>query len=402
MAPPESVGDREAPRFLAYVKDQESHDTVTEVIDDMMLPFAEVRYGTTKDAAKAVDRRGGPRVLLADVDDSEVPLSDVESMLEVCEPAVKVIVVGRSASLGLFRELMRAGVTDYVVKPLTKDLVQRAVHVANTGEDPEHGRGRTGRVMAVMGVRGGVGASTLAASVGWTLASVQRRRVVLVDMDMHTGALGTLFNVRSGHALRNALEAPSQITQEQLERSVTRVSERLYLLDSEEPIGEPVEFDAEGADTLLDMLSQLFHFVIVDLPHSPDPLHQHLLREAQVRVLVAEPTVLAARDAMRRAALITLEAPGYRTYLILNRRWHPSSSDVAPEAFRKTVNKAVDFELPYGKGQVAAALNAGEPLAQRSGAVSRALRELAFELSGQGRKKQAGFFKRLRRLIPRG
>lgn len=402
MASPESVSDREAPRFLAYVNDKESHEAVTEVTEEMMLPYAEVRHGGTKDAAKAVDRRGSPRVLVVDVDDSEVPLSDVESVLEVCEPAVEVIVIGRSTSLGLFRELMRLGVTDYLVKPVTKDLVQRAVHVATTGEDPEHGRARTGRVVAVMGVRGGVGASTIAANVGWTLASVQRRRVVLVDMDMHTGALGIMLNVRSGHALRNALEAPDQITQEQLERSVTRVSDRLYLLDSEEPIGESIEFDAEGADTLIDTLSQLFHFVIVDLPHSPDPVHQHIQQNAQVRVLVAEPNVLAARDVMRRVAQLTHETSGHRLYLVLNHRWKGSGSDVAPNAFHKTANKAVDFEVPYGKASVAAAINAGEPLAQRDGPVSRALRELAQELSGQGRGKRSGVLGRLRRFLPGG
>jgi pilus assembly protein CpaE len=400
MAPPQSNGGDQAPQFLAYVKDKESYDTVSEVVDDMLLPYAEVRRGTTEDAAKAVDRRGAPRVLLVDVDDSEVPLSDIDSLLEVCEPAVRVIVVGQSASLGLFRELMRLGVTDYITKPLTKDLVERAVVVARTGEDPERGRGRTGRVIGVMGVRGGVGASTIAANVGWTLASIQRRRVVLVDMDMHTGALGTMFNVRTGHALRNALEAPDQISQEQLERSVTRVADRLYLLDSEEPIGEAVAYDAEGVDSLIDTLSQLFHFVVVDVPHSPDPVHQHVLQSAQVRVVVAEPTVLAARDAMRQLGNISRDTAGYRTYLVLNRRWPDSASDVKPDAFRKTADKAVDFEIPYGKASVAAALNAGEPVAHRAGPVGRALIELAGELAGRGRTPRSGLLGRLRRFLP--
>jgi pilus assembly protein CpaE len=392
-----------APRFLAYVADAQAQEVVQGVVDHMLIPYAEVRQGTARDATRDLDREGSPKSLLVDVDDSEVPLSDIEALANVCTPSVKVVVVGQSSSLGLFRELIQLGVVDYITKPLTRDLVERAVRLAEGGDDPWRQRRRVGKLIAFMGARGGVGTSTIAASVAWMMARRKRRRVVLVDMDLHTGALGPLFNVHTGHGLRNALEAPDQISETSLDRTLTKLDDRLYLLNSEEPLGETVAYDEAAVDRLFDALTQQFHFVVVDLPHSPDPVHHHVLRSAQVRGLIADPTVLSARDVIRLLSVIAQQDVGVRTYLIMNRRWPQGRGDVTPSAFAKTVGHSIDVEVPYGKGAVSDALNAGEPLASRSGPVVDAIGRLVEDLAGDGRHASArSWWQHMRKRIALG
>lgn len=382
--------DEGAKTFLAVVADPETVALVETVVDELLIPNAEVRRGRVEDATKRVTQTAAPEVMLVDVDRSEVPLSDVRALLAVCEPSVQFIVIGQSASLGLFRELIQLGVVDYITKPATKDLLERAIRLARSGNDPWQQRKRAGKIIAVMGTRGGVGASTLAANTGWLLARKHQRRVALVDLDLHTGTLATLFNVQSDHALRNALEAPDQIGRTAIERALTRVSDRLYLLDSEEPIGEVIEYDADAVDRLLDVLAEAFHFVVVDVPRSPDPLHHHVLRHAQIRLVTAEPTVTAARDTIRILEGLHADAFGVRTYLVMNHRVPTGRDAIRRDAFERTVGRLVDLEIPFGRGAVTAALNAGEPLAARGGAVASPYVWMADELSGQGRGHQRG------------
>lgn len=389
--------------FRAFVADPESRSMIESVVDAMLIPHAKVERGTAREATEAVRKaENSPHTLLVDVDDSEMPLSEIEALADVCEPSVQVIVIGQSTSLGLFRELIQRGVVDYITKPVTRDLLERAIRLAQTGQDPWQSRRRTGKLVATTGARGGAGASTLALNVAWLLAHKQSRRVALVDMDLHTGSLGMMVNVETGHGLRNALEAPNQISRTSLERALIKIDERLYLLNSEEPLGEPVAYDEQGVDTLLEELTQLFHFVIVDVPRSPDPVHQHILHSAQIRLLVTDATVVAARDVIREVSAITRDEVGYRTYLVLNRRWPAGRGDVSVKAFANTVGRAIDFEIPYGRGTVAATVNAGEILARQNGGVTDAISNIAAEVGGQGTRSAGGWRARLRRIFNGG
>lgn len=392
-------GERSAPGLLAFAADDASRRVIRSVSEEMGLADADVKAGKVRDAVKHLHGEPSPRILLVDVDDSDFPISDMSRLAEVCEPATQVVVLGQRADVGVFRELIQMGVVDYLVKPITPDLLRRALGIARQGRDPADVRRRTGKLVAFAGMRGGAGASSLLVNIGVYLAGSVGRRVILVDLDLHTGILDVMLDLPTDHGLRNTLEAPDSITDETLDRAVREAQPGLYVLNSQEPLGEAVAYDADALDTVFDVLARHFHFVLIDVPRSPDPVHQHALAAAQSRVLLADPTVAAARDTLRH--LQQLESgEANRTYVVLNRRWTPSGSDVGAQDLARTLGRAVDFEIPYARNAVARSINTAQPIVNDRGAVARVYTEIADALTGR-RSGRTGLAGRLRRWFAR-
>ena len=157
VAAPEQASTEQRDQFLAFVADQETYAVVDQVIGEMMLPNAAIREGTVKDAVKYLGEHRSPKLLLVDLSDSELPLSEINSLADVCEPGVTVIAFGQRNDCGLFRDLLQHGIADYLVKPITPPLLQKAVLAASEQSGMIKSSNKLGKLVAVTGTRGGVG-----------------------------------------------------------------------------------------------------------------------------------------------------------------------------------------------------------------------------------------------------
>jgi pilus assembly protein CpaE len=178
VATAEQPAAEQREQFLAFVADPETSSVIDQVVGEMMLPHASIREGGVKEAVKYLSEQRSPRLLLVDLSGSDLPLSEINSLADVCEPGVTVLALGDRNDCGLFRDLLQHGVADYLVKPVTPALLQKAIQ----GASDQSGMARTtssklGKLVAVSGTRGGVGATTLATSIAWLIANERRRRV---------------------------------------------------------------------------------------------------------------------------------------------------------------------------------------------------------------------------------
>ena len=148
---------------------------------------------------------------MVDLSDSELPLSDINSLADVCEPGVTVVAFGQRNDCGLFRDLLQHGVADYLVKPITPALLQKAILSASEQSGVVKSSHKLGKLVAVTGTRGGVGSTTVATSVAWLIAHERRRRVALVDLDLQFGTVALSLDLEPSHGLREALENPNRI-----------------------------------------------------------------------------------------------------------------------------------------------------------------------------------------------
>src|SRR5262249_32861281 len=152
---------------------------------------------------------------------------------DVCEPGTNVIAIGDHNDVALFRDLQAAGVSDYLVKPLTRELLTKALTLRVNGSG-DMGRSaatlKLGKMIAFIGARGGVGTTTLAANLAWHLANRQSRRVALVDLDLQHGDCPLLFNADTTPGLRDALANPLRLDPLLLDRIMTQHGERLFIL----------------------------------------------------------------------------------------------------------------------------------------------------------------------------
>lgn len=395
------VGTAGRERFTAFLADEASERVVRQCVTDLALPFSSVHRGGISRAITHLSNERSPTVLMVDVSGVELPVSEMHHLAEVCEPGVAVIVVGDRNDVGLYRDLIQAGVSDYIVKPLTRALVQAAVQpLLGTGATPSASAPLTqklGRVVAVIGTRGGVGATTVASNLAWHLANNESRRVALVDLDLHYGDAALMLDVKVGGGLREVLENPQRVDELFLDRAMIRSGERLYVLAGEEKIDLPLKLDPNAVEPLLGLLRKQFHYIIVDVPRTNGMFVQQALDQAGTRILVADQTARAVRDTLRLRQFLDSPQQGQRNLLVVNRVGEQGKGGIEIKDLSATIGMPVDVAMPFHPKSALSAANAGLPVVGNRGPIATSIVELAEELSGR-RTTPAGqsFWKRFK------
>jgi pilus assembly protein CpaE len=369
-------------QFLAFVGDTETYAVIDQVVGEMMLPHASIRQGSVKDAVKQLGEQRSPKLLLIDVSGSDLPLSDINALADVCEPGVTVLAVGERNDCGLFRDLLQHGVADYLVKPITPILLQKAILAATDHTGVIRNNNKLGKLVAVTGTRGGVGATTVATSVAWLIAQERRRRVALVDLDLQFGTVALSLDLEPSHGLREALENPNRIDGLFMDRVLIQHSERLFVLSAEESPDETLLLDYGAVELLMTELRNKFHYVIVDVPRSPNACTQQILQSATDLLLVTDLSLAGMRDTMRLIGMLPTTNASCNTTLVVNRVGEHKQGEMPRAEFEKGVSRKLDLLLPFDAKTVAAATNFGQPVASAKGPVSAGLREITGRLCG--------------------
>lgn len=370
-------GDR-LQSVLAYVTDGESEAALKRVAAHLALPGFEVRRGDITTACRDLRQERSPALLLVDIAGIDRVLDAVQALSDVCEPQVQVVVIGDVNDVGLFRGLLRLGVTDYLFKPLTAELLEQLIWRL-MGGIPRDGDARLGKLVAVTGARGGVGTSSIAANLASYLAEKAGRRVVLIDMDVTSGALALMTGVKPNAGLAEALEAPGRVDDLFLERATIAVSNRLDLMASELPAGREAPNTEEAAEVLFSRLQRVYHYVIADIPQSALARCQPLLATANLQVLVSEASLLAARDTAARQDSANLFTQ--RQILVHNSAGRPG--DLSDSDYISALKRPPDLAVPWLPRTFGHAINLGQPACLADSKAEAAIALLAREISGQ-------------------
>lgn len=368
--------------FMAFCADSSTHAAVDRVIGDMMLPHASIRKGTVKDAIKYLSQHPSPKLLMVDIAGSDLPLSDIDNLADVCEPGVSVIAIGERNDCGLFRDLLQHGVTDYLVKPLSPALLQRAIsNISEHGEQPK-AHNKLGKLVAVMGARGGVGATTIATSLSWIIAQQRRRKVALLDLDLQFGTVALSLDIEPSHGLREALESADRIDSLFMDRMMTQHSDRLFVMSAEESPDETLLLDFAAIELLLNELRNKFHYVVVDLPRSASPSTLQVLEHATDLILVSDFSLAGMRDTMRTIGFLPTLNASCNSVVVASRAGEHKNGEMPKGEFEKGIGRKVDFILPFDAKTVASATNFGQPVAAGKGPVAKGLGDIADRLCG--------------------
>lgn len=367
--------------LVAFVTDAESDAILRETLLAELGEGAEVRRGDVIAATKSLKRSSTPQALIVDVTGVEQPLSALEELALVVEPDVRVLVIGERQDAAFYRQLTRGlGVLEYLFKPLTQDMVARhLLPYLRQGATPRDMHLRGGRVITVTGVRGGVGATTLAANLAWHLGEEARRHTVLFDGDLHGGAAALLLGARTTNGLRAALEHPERVDELFVERTAQPAGERLHVLAAEEKPLEAVLAQPGAAARLMTMLRRRYNFVVVDLPARSGPLAREVLDMAHQRVLVTDATLAGAREMLRFAAIPNAPTQSRRAVTVLNRAGQPGLLTVAQ--VKEALGEDPDLVVPWLPKVVPGAADLGEPAGLRRGPFRTALLRLVQDVA---------------------
>lgn len=370
-------------QVLAFVADAETEATLRVGMRAVGPEEVIVHRGNSRSALASMRKMPTPRVLVVDISGDEQPMSALLALSEVVEPDVRVLVIGDRQDVDLYRQLTRTlGVAEYLYKPLNAEVVAQhfGPFIGPAGSTAAAMQG--GRIVAITGVCGGAGATTLAANLAWHLATEVKRHTVLLDADLHTGTAAMLLGAKAGGGLRLALELPKRVDDLFMERIAEPASDRLAVIAGEEKLTERPVVAEGAAQQLLQRLRQRYNYVILDVPLAPIAWYGELLEMARQRVLVMEPTLQAVRDALRSMALPSGSQQTRQSLIVLNKVDMPGA--MTRHQVELALQHKVDVVVPYLPRIVNHAATMGTPAAAPRSGFRSALHQLAQEVAAVG------------------
>jgi pilus assembly protein CpaE len=350
-----------------------------------------LKEGGSREALEYASRYALPHLLIVDVSDADRPLDSLSPILAAADENTRIIAIGALNDITLYREMTEAGVVDYLVKPLT----DRALIAAIQRAEERHGTTKGGaversRLIAVIGARGGVGASTVAANLAWYLAEQFKRRTILLDLDLQFGTGSLAFDAEPSRGLREALEQPNRIDALLINGATFRQTERLSILAAEESHEEDVRYDPAAITLLLEELGRQGDFVVIDLPRFPAGYRAKVLPLVREVVIVTDLSLAGLRDSIRLCTQAQQLQPSARLSVVASRSG-TRANGVSVREFEKALGHKLSILLPEDAKAVSQATVEGKPLAvsARSSKLTAGLRELANQLNDAKPKGKA-------------
>lgn len=340
------------PPAMVYLYDKDSEGLVRQCLNGLGVLTPYFGTGGIRGAISELAKRTSPPLLIVDISGIDEPLAALRELSEVCEPGTGVIVVGADNDIILYRAMKDAGIAEYFFKPLVSTVVTRACNAILTGASGKRSV-QTGKLVLMLGVRGGSGATTIATRLAWHLSQARKRRVMLIDFNLTAGDASLLLDVKAQHSLRVALEHPERVDDLFLERGVTRVTERLNLFASMEPLDSVIQYGEDAALSLISTLLRNYRYVFVDLQTEQAPALPRFLHLPSICFLISDASLTAARDVARWRALLGPDTSERMTIHILNKSNAPGALPIAE--FVRAAGAAPNINVAYDRDAAAAA-----------------------------------------------
>jgi pilus assembly protein CpaE len=354
--------------FTAYVCDETTAETLRPIATELGWSVDKIHKGGLRNAIQSLSVSASPQILFVDLAESGDPLNDINALAEVCEPGTVVIAAGQVNDVRLYRDLVASGIQDYLLKPLQPDMLREAFgHAQTMLNSPKHVEAAVDRphsAVAVIGARGGVGASTVATSLAWLLADKEKRSTALLDLDVHFGTGALSLDLEPGRGLIDAIDNPSRIDGLFIERAMVKASDKLSVLSAEAPINAPLMTDGAAFYQLQEEMRAAFECTVVDLPRGMLVQHSHLVADVQIAVIVTELTLAAARDTIRLLSWMKANASQAHVFVIANRMHAGGQLEINRKDFEGSIERKLDYIVPFDQKLAAQAAKLGKPLVE--------------------------------------
>lgn len=361
---PGNMSTRDA--FHAFVCDETTFDIVRSIAIEMGWPPEKIFKGGLRNAVQSLSITASPNILFVDMSESGDPLNDINGLAEVCEPGTVVIAAGQVNDVRLYRDLVASGIQDYLLKPFGPEQLRETLSQAQavfSAPKSDASKERPHVTAAVIGTRGGVGASTLATSLAWVLSGKEKRLTALLDLDVHFGTGALAMDLEPGRGLTDAIENPSRIDGLFIERAMVKASDTLAILSAEAPISQPMMTDGGAFYQLQEEFRSAFECTVIDMPRNMLIQHPHLMNDVNVIFVVTELTLAAARDSIRILSWLKSNAPHAKVHVIAN-RVHPTSLEITRKDFETSIERKIDVMVPFDPKAAAQAAKLGKTFAE--------------------------------------
>jgi pilus assembly protein CpaE len=381
-----------APRvsIQAFCETVETAAAVQAAGEDRRLGKAhlKIQMGGIAAAIEAYSSAPTPNVIVIENESrGDDILSGLDQLAEVCDASTRVIVIGRLNDVLLYRELTRRGVSEYLIAPVgTIDIVRAVCGLFSSPEAKP-----VGRIIAVAGAKGGVGASTIAHNIAWSVARDLQLDTVVTDLDLGFGTAGLDFNQDPPQGIADAVFSPERIDTNFIDRLLSKCTDHLSLLAAPATLERVYDFSTEAFDTILDSLRTTMPCVVLDVPHQWAGWTRRLLVGADDILVVAVPDLANLRNTKNLLDLLKAQRPNdRRPYYCLNQVSVPKRPEISTADFAKTIDDAPAAVIPFEPQLFGSAANNGQMIAEMSAShrTAETFRQLAQLLTGRSEAKK--------------
>jgi pilus assembly protein CpaE len=370
--------------------------TVQSAAEDRRLTKAHlsVHMGGVAAAIEAYHKAPTPNVIVLETQEQTNILAGLDELAGVCDPGTRVIVIGSANDLAPYRELVRRGVNDYVIGPVqVLDVVRSICSLFSASEAVT-----VGRMIAVIGAKGGVGASTVAHNAAWAIARDLALDSVVIDLDLAFGTAGLDYNQDPVQGIANAVFSPDRLDSSYMDRLLAKCTDHLSLLAAPATLDQVYDFGADAFDSIFDTLRMTTPCIVLDVPHQWTAWTKRALLGADDILIVAEPDLANMRNTRNMMNLLKASRPNDRPPLYcLNQVGMPKRPEIEVKAFAKTIETQPIATIPFDSKMFGMAANNGQMIAEvaASHRTTKTFLQIARRLTGRPEpKKTRGAFLR--------
>jgi pilus assembly protein CpaE len=361
-----ALGEVMVPRITIHVfyATPEIAELVEQAAGDrrMEKAAANIRPGGLAAAVETYQNQATPTLVIVEsVDPPAQLLAGLDALAEVCDPGTKVMVVGAANDIALYRELMRRGVSEYLVPPF--DALHLVRSVASLYADPS--APFVGRQVAFCGAKGGAGASTIAHNIAHSITERLHTGAVLVDLDLPFGTAGLDFNQDPLQGVHDALTQPDRLDPVLMDRMMARCTERLSLFAAPATLDHDYEISPEAFEEVTQKIRSSAPFVILDLPHVWTAWKRKILTTSDDLVIVATPDLASLRNAKNMIDLVRRARPNDAPpRLVLNQVGVPGRPEIPAKDFGQALGVTPSAVIAFDAKLFGQAANNGQMLAE--------------------------------------
>ncbi|MDP3660712.1 CpaE family protein [Phenylobacterium sp.] len=321
-----------------------------------------IRPGGLPGALQAYQTQTTPSLIIVESLDSPGELlAGLDQLAEVCDPGTKVVVIGAANDIALYRELIRRGVSEYLVPPLNALQIVRSVSTLYSDPSAPF----VGRQVAFCGAKGGSGSSTIAHNVAHSITERLQIGAVLVDLDLPFGTAGLDFNQDPLQGVADALSQPDRLDPVLMDRMMARCTERLSLFAAPATLDQDYEISNEAYDEVTNKIRGAAPFVILDLPHAWSAWKRKILLSSDDLVIVATPDLASLRNAKNMIDLVRRARPNDAPpRLVLNQVGLPGRPEIPVKDFGAALGITPAAVLPFDAKLFGQAANNGQMIAE--------------------------------------
>jgi pilus assembly protein CpaE len=382
-----------APRVAvqAFCETVETAAAVQAAGEDRRLAKAhlKIQMGGIAAAVEAYNGASTPNVIVIEsASRGDDLIAGLDTLSDVCDSGTRVIVIGRMNDVLLYRELMRRGVSEYLIGPVGTIDVVRAVCGLFSAPDAKP----VGRVIAVIGAKGGVGASTIAHNIAWAVARDLTLDTVVADLDLGFGTAGLDYNQDPPQGIADAVFSPERIDTAFIDRLLSKCTDHLSLLAAPATLDRLYDFHDDAFDSIFDSLRATVPCIVLDVPHQWAAWTKRALVNADDILVVAAPDLANLRNAKNLLDLLKASRPNdHRPHYCLNQVGVPKRPEISTADFAKALEDQPLAAIPFEPQLFGTAANNGQMIGEMSAShrTAETFRQLAQVMTGRGETKKA-------------